>query len=306
MESVSVIITTRNRIDLLKRAIDSVMKQTYRNIECIVVDDASSDGTEEFCLSLPLKYIRIREQPHKGGANYGRNIGIRAATGKWIAFLDDDDYWLPEKIEKQLNLILNKKCKLVYCGYKKEIVEKEGISYRDCLPNTNLQGDLRKKILTTINCCTTSLILTEKQLLSDIGMFDEDVNFWQDYELTIRAAQATPFYFVNEILCVYRVDQQDRQRITNKYNGWNHTVHYIYEKHRNLYENLSLYEKIKRKKIWLRDVTKRCKKEQLRGKYLLLRGQFLSLCILLSLAYIPLFIKQRLTSMRYAAPVNNT
>lgn len=282
MESVSAIITTSNRLAFLKRAVDSVMNQTYPNIECIVVDDASSDGTQEYCLSLPLKYIRIAEQPHKGGANYGRNLGISAATGKWVAFLDDDDYWLPEKIEKQVDLILAKKCRLVYCGYRKEIVSGERTSFRDCLPNKNWQGDLSRKILTTINCCTTSLILAETQWIREIGMFDEEITFWQDYELTIRAAQASPFYFVDEVLCLYRVDLQDRQRITNKYGGWSQTVRYIYEKHRVLYENLTPIEKIQRRKIWIRDAAQRCKKERLRNKYLMLRGEFLWLCLLLS------------------------
>lgn len=305
MESVSVIITTRNRLDLLKRAIDSVMAQTYQSIECIVVDDASSDGTEEYCLALPLKYIRISEQPHKGGANYGRNIGIRAATGRWIAFLDDDDYWLPEKIEKQVDLILAKKCGLVYCGYRKEIVGREGTSFRDCLPTAKWQGDLSRKILTTINCCTTSLVLAEKQLLSDIGMFDENILFWQDYELTIRAAQATPFYFVDEILCIYRVDQQDRQRVTNKYSGWNNTVRYIYGKHRALYQKLSLTEKIKRKKIWVRDAVKRCKKERLMERYYQLRGYFLLLSVLLPLTQIPYFLIRWLTNPNRKATAKN-
>jgi len=305
METVSVIVTTRNRLELLKRAIASVMNQTYHNIECIVVDDASSDGTEEYCLSLPIKYIRISNQPHKGGANHGRNIGVRVATGRWVAFLDDDDYWFPTKIEKQVDLLLNRKCGLVYCGYQKEIIRKKGVHYRDCLPDANFQGDLSRKILTTINSCTTSLILTEKQLLSDIGMFDEEINFWQDYELTIRAAQATPFYFVDEILCVYRVDQQDRQRITNKYNGWNHTIHYIYEKHRTLYEKLSLTEKIRRKKIWIRDATKRCKQERLKGKYLKMRGTFLLFCLLLPLARMPEFLFRIFANRRHPASTRN-
>ena len=98
---VSAIITTHNRKDLLKRAIDSVFAQTYPNIELIVVDDASNDGTSEMCDDNRINYIFIPKLESHGG-NYARNLGIKASKGEYCAFLDDDDYWLPTKIEKQV------------------------------------------------------------------------------------------------------------------------------------------------------------------------------------------------------------
>ena len=98
---VSAIITTHNRRDLLKRAIDSVLVQTYTNIELIVVDDASDDGTSEVCNDKRIKYIYIPKSESHGG-NYARNLGIKTSKGEYCAFLDDDDVWLPRKIELQL------------------------------------------------------------------------------------------------------------------------------------------------------------------------------------------------------------
>ena len=109
MKKVSAIITTHNRIELLKKAIDSVCKQTYSNIECIVVDDNSNDGTYEWINELikynkNIKYIRISSKSKSGGG-YARNLGIREATGDYVAFLDDDDEWMQDKIEKQVKII---------------------------------------------------------------------------------------------------------------------------------------------------------------------------------------------------------
>ncbi|WP_288911006.1 glycosyltransferase family 2 protein, partial [uncultured Thomasclavelia sp.] len=88
---VSAIITTHNRLELLKRAIQSVYNQTYSNIELIVVDDASDDGTKEWAEQQSFKFIYIPKEKSKGG-NYARNLGIKSSHGKYVAFLDDDDY----------------------------------------------------------------------------------------------------------------------------------------------------------------------------------------------------------------------
>lgn len=240
MKLVSAIITTHNRLDLLKRAVESVFSQTYRNIELIVVDDHSIDGTYEYCQSQPFRYIYISPGESRGG-NYARNQGIRAAKGEYVAFLDDDDYWLPEKIEKQVKLLESKHCELVTCTRKDEIVKLDGtiqIVKNNYVPQN---GDMSKKILFGVYT-TTSLMLVKKQALLDIGFFDEDLKFWQEYELTIRLAQRTHFYCVNEDLAVYRVNIYDSNRLTNKYNEWIKAVSYIFEKHKHLYNRLTFIE----------------------------------------------------------------
>lgn len=282
MKLVSAIITTHNRLELLKRAIESVRTQTYSNMECIVVDDASTDGTYEYCQGQPVRYLYIPPEESKGG-NYARNRGIEMAQGEYVAFLDDDDCWLPEKTTKQVRLLEEKRCGLVYCDLTVENVSDKGIQYRDVYLGDYLCGDMSRRILMLINCCTTSLMLMRKDILLQIGMFDEHVRYWQDYELTVRAAQVTPFYLVTEPLCVYRRDARDNQRLTNRLDGWEDNLNYLYQKHRKLYDSLRFTEQMWRKRIWLRDSSKRYKKAGFKGKYLHCRWRFL----LLSLLFVP-------------------
>lgn len=263
---VSAIITTHNRKELLKRAIESVFAQTYSPIELIIVDDHSEDGTSEVCQDPRIRYIYIPKEESRGG-NYARNLGIKASKGEYCAFLDDDDYWLPTKIEKQVSLIERMDCELVHCGKRREIVKSVGIEYRDTLPNPRHWGDMHKKILQTICTTTTTNILAKRQALIDVGMFDENLRFWQEYELTIRLAQRKPFYFVNEPLSVYRVDTRDSHRLTNKYYEWKKAVRYIHQKHAALYSQLSLIEKYKVKCLVWRDASSRCKASGLYGLY---------------------------------------
>ena len=137
---VSVIIPTYNRAHLVGRAIRSVLNQTYQDFEIIVVDDGSTDNTEEVVKSFNDPRIRyIRHEENKGAAA-ARNTGIKAAKGKFIAFQDSDDEWLPKKLEKQMEAFDNASPKVgvVYTGFwsiegnvkryslNKEIVHKEG------------------------------------------------------------------------------------------------------------------------------------------------------------------------------------
>lgn len=266
---VTAIITTHNRRILLERAIESVLAQTYEYMELIIVDDGSTDATEVYCEALvksekrmPIVYIRI--EPGKGhGGNYARNLGIRTAKGTYVAFLDDDDMWLPEKTVKQVELIECMNNEIVYCGRKIEFVKEKKITYQDILPCSEHYGDMSRKILLTI-CTTTSSILVKRQTLFDIGLFDENLKFWQEYELTIRLAQRQPFYFVNEPLNIYRVDRRDKIRLTNKYFEWKQTVKTIHEKHRELYAKLNSYEKFMVHVLVWSDALSRCKSSGLK------------------------------------------
>lgn len=263
---VSVVITTYNRVSLLHRAVQSVLNQTYNPIELIIVDDASSDETSEYCKTLSAIYIYIPPKEKKGG-NYARNRGIKASNGEYIAFLDDDDYWLPSKIEKQVNLIENKQCNTVFCGRFIETVRNDRISKQKILPLSIWNGDLSKRTLYTI-CTTTSCLLIKKQALLDIGLFDENLSFWQEYELTIRLSQKGFFYFVNEPLCVYRLDARDKNRLTNKYDCWKSSVAYIHNIHKELYAHLNCIEKLRSKLLVLHDAAIRCLSSGRTVKYL--------------------------------------
>ena len=123
---------------------------------------------------------------------------------------------------------------LVHCGKRNEIVSDEGIVYKDVLPNKKSYGDLRTRVLYMFPCVST-MILVKKTALEEVGVFDENLKFWQDYELLIRLAQRITFGCVEEPLILYRKDKKDSNRLTNKYFEWKKAVQYIRKKHSLLY-----------------------------------------------------------------------
>lgn len=255
---VSAIITTHNRCGLLQRAIDAALNQTYHPMEIIIVDDASTDDTQKVCerYGEQIIVIHIPKEESRGG-NYARNLGIKASHGEYCAFCDDDDCWMPDKTEKQMKLMMAGEYELVHGGRRLEYIKSKGVEYKDILPTPDKYGDMHKNILLTICAATTSTILATRKSLFEVGLFDENLGFWQEYELTIRLAQRKPFGAVIEPLCLYRVDMQDVRRLTNKYFAWKDAVKYIHGKHKTLYSNLTLSEKMCVKALVHRDAMSR-------------------------------------------------
>lgn len=264
---VSCVITTRNRLPLLKRAVESVMQQTYSNIEIVVVDDGSDDGTKEWAESQNFKYIHIPKGKGKGG-NYARNLGIKNSTGEFVAFLDDDDYWLPEKTELQVALFTDPTVGVVFGKRIDEIIYEDGhIIRKNCDIDLSAKGDLSKYILQRIPT-STSLIMVRKSLLEEVDYFDEQLGFWQEYELLIRLAQITKFDYVNKSVTVYTINKGDSNRLTNKYYGWKNAVRYIHDKHKNLYSRLNWEERLGAKGLEWGDAAIRCKNSGMKFKAL--------------------------------------
>ena len=205
MELVSVIIPTYKRSNYeLERAIKSVMSQTYKNLEIIVIDDNANDVSERRkTREIIKKYNSVNyyeNQKNLGGA-LSRNYGIQLANGKYIAFLDDDDEFLPEKIEKQLMLFKekekeNKNIALVYC-HKNIINSKGKIIWKSS--NINYEGNcLFEQMKDLIE--TTSTWLCLKSALLSVGMF-EDVKAHQDNILMTKILGAGyEIYRVPELL----------------------------------------------------------------------------------------------------------
>lgn len=215
---VSVVIPTHNRADLLPRAIESVLNQTYSNLEVIVVSDGSIDNTEEVIKKYSIKDSRVRfiaYSPARGG-NVARNTGIEASQGDYIAFLDDDDEWLPRKLEKQVEVLdRDDKIGLVYTGvhiiYVNENAEYNSLSKE--------QGNLKKRILID-NCVgTTSTVILRKSVLKKSGTFDDKLNALQDFDLWIRVAQYSNIGVVPEPMINYYnyLGKKQVSAVTQKY-----------------------------------------------------------------------------------------
>lgn len=224
---ISVIITTHNRLDDLKKAVESVKQQTYKDIEIIVVDDNSDDGTKDYFESDPsIIYRFISSKEHKNG-NYARNQGIKLAKGNYIAFLDDDDVWFPTKLEKQLHIIKSRDCGMVYVARKFLVNEKYTFDEKI---DPRMVGDLKQEIFCNI-ISTTSCIMVKREVLNKVGAFDEELNYWQEYDLLTRICMAYKAECVNEPLTLYRMNFSDKKRLSNKVEGFKEAVKRINSKY---------------------------------------------------------------------------
>lgn len=257
---VSVIITTHNRYEGLKNAVNSVMMQTYRNLECIIIDDAS-DNFNQIILKdindIRVRYYYIPKENSRGG-NHARNVGISKATGEYVAFLDDDDEWFPTKIEKQLALYAtgDTDLGLVYCGSCINFRATKNITTQ-ALPDKAFKGNLSDKVFTRI-FCRTSMLMIPRKVINDVDGFDEQLKFWQEYDLTIRICQKYKVDFVDEALVVIRQEVGDKERLSNKFDAWKENLVYFERKHENIIENLSKSNHRKWNSLIYYDAAARC------------------------------------------------
>jgi glycosyltransferase involved in cell wall biosynthesis len=197
---VSVIIPTYNRSQLLRTAIDSVLTQTYPAIETIVVDDGSTDDTDSVMAQYAGRVTYIKQANQ--GVEAARNRGIRAASGEYLSFLDDDDLFMPAKLGRQVHVLDTRpEIGLVHCGYYH--IDKDGnpLEKVSFLPD----GILRDLVCT--NLIWSGAPLIRRQCLEQVGLFDEDT--WgssADWDMWLRIAQAGyPFACVREPLGAYRI-----------------------------------------------------------------------------------------------------
>ena len=198
---VSIIIPVYNRGNVIGRAIQSILRQTYVWYEIIVVDDGSTDNTEERVREISddrIRYIRLEQNQ---GAAHARNEGIRRYLYKYIAFLDSDDEWMPDKLELEMNKMLRspENVGLIYCRMRRG-KEKESIcpSY-DWPEDVALEGNLFPLLLWR-NIIGTPAILVKKVCLESIGEFNEALRCLEDWELVLRIARKWEIGFIDKVL----------------------------------------------------------------------------------------------------------
>ncbi len=195
---VSVIIPTYNRAELLKRAIESTLAQTYKNIQVVVVDDGSEDNTPEVVRSFKdsrIKYIRL--QKNSGRPAIPRNIGVMNSDGEILAFLDSDDYFLPEKTEKQIEVLMSSEgTGLVYCD---ALIETENGTKLAKMPE--LKGYVYKEML-KFPKMFLPIVLVKKNIVLQSGLLDERKIIGEDTKFLVRASRITSFDYIPEPLCV--------------------------------------------------------------------------------------------------------
>ena len=207
---ISVVITTYNRSALLKRAIESVLVQTHRNIECIIIDDCSTDNTAEVVNSYCDSRIYYEKNYKNMHLSASRNLGVSKSTGGYIAFLDDDDEWMPEKLEKQLDkfLTVSTKFGLIYCWM--EFVGQKKRTFR----KPTLKGEIFNQVLTSQPLGNGSTYLIRKEVFEKIGGFDVTLKRGIDGDFIRRLCQKYSVDYVPEVLIKYHVSHGGHRRIT--------------------------------------------------------------------------------------------
>ncbi|MTI89425.1 MAG: glycosyltransferase family 2 protein [Balneolaceae bacterium] len=219
---VSVIIPSFNRPKMLKRAIESVLNQSYTNLEVIVVDDCSETDTE--ILVGKFKRVRLLRNKTNKGPCYSRNRGIEESKGEFINFLDDDDIIYKNKIEQQVRRFersTDSKLGMVTCHAL------DGRSGKEIVKHNKVKGDIYRKLLSSFAVSGIETMLFKRSALIQIGGFDEKLESSQEYDFLIRFTEHYTVDFVDEVLSrEFRSVNQINTNFEKKING----TKYIYKK----------------------------------------------------------------------------
>lgn len=212
---VSVIVPTFNREQYLKQALDSVLAQTYPGYELIVVDDGSDDGTPALLASYG-EAIQVIRQPNRG-VSAARNAGIRSATGRLVALLDSDDYWLPTKLEQQVaHFQSNANTRICQT---QEIWIRNGVRVNPKKRHQKFTGMIFEKTL-PLCLVSPSAVMLRRSLFDEVGYFDESLPACEDYDLWLRITWKYPVHLIETPLVVKRgghADQLSRMAELDQY-----------------------------------------------------------------------------------------
>jgi glycosyltransferase involved in cell wall biosynthesis len=194
-QSIAVIIPTYNRSHTLRRALDSVNNQTVRPSEICVVDDGSTDETEQL-LSRHYPQVNYVYQSN-AGVSSARNAGVALTRGHWLAFLDSDDEWMPNKLERQLQEINgNDTFPLVHCD---EIWIRNGVRVNAMHKHQKAGGEIFERCL-PLCVISPSAVMIKRRLFEEVGGFDESLPACEDYDLWLRICSRHPVLYIEEAL----------------------------------------------------------------------------------------------------------
>ena len=196
MPQVTVILPSWNRADWLKKSIDSVLEQTFRDFELIVVDDASTDSTQEILTSYSGKIRSITFEKNLG-VSAARNAAVKNCDSEWIAFLDSDDFWHPHKLQKQIaQTVIRAECPIHFTD---EIWIRNGVRVNPKKKHQKLEGWIFKPSL-ELCLMSPSTVLLRRELFDVHGLFDETLPICEDYDLWLRLTAQHQVALLNEKL----------------------------------------------------------------------------------------------------------
>ena len=193
---ISVVIPTLNRINTLQRALDSVMNQTYKPAEIIVVDNGSSDGTLKFLREQYPKITILTE--NKIGVSSARNKGIKKSINQWIALLDSDDAWHPRKLEIQTSM-LDSALKEYNLIHTDEVWFRNNKHINQMKKHKKQGGYIFERCL-SLCCISPSSVLFKKNILDKVGLFDESLPVCEDYDMWLKICSSEEVLFAQDKL----------------------------------------------------------------------------------------------------------
>jgi glycosyltransferase involved in cell wall biosynthesis len=213
---ISIIIPTYNRADLISKAIQSVIDQSYKNWELIVVDNYSDDNTKEVIEAFNDDRILMLFTPRTGSVAASRNLGVSYSKGEWIAFLDSDDWWFPNKLECVHNVI-QKQPDLIY--HDLQIVALDGtLLGRKSTRSRKLKDPLYLDLLLNGNDIALSSVVVRRQIFLEVNGMNESPAFFavEDYDTWLRIAQITNrFVHIPKVLGAYQLHSGNIGKINN-------------------------------------------------------------------------------------------
>ena len=213
MPRVSVILPSYNRSQSVGLAVESVLKQSFRDFELCVVDDGSEDDTVEILDSIPGSFSILRLQEN-AGVSHARNCGIRSTDSEWIAFLDSDDVWHPQKLEKQIASASVRPEHLLH--FTDEIWIRNGKRINPKLRHRKREGWIFQPSL-ELCLMAPSTVMLKRELLEQCGLFDEELPVCEDYDLWLRITAHHQVSFLNEALMTRSGGHADQ--LSRKYWG---------------------------------------------------------------------------------------
>ena len=193
---ISVVIPTLNRINTLQRALDSVINQTYKPAEIIVVDNGSSDGTLKFLREQYPKITIITET--EIGVSSARNKGIKKSINQWIALLDSDDAWHPRKLEIQTSM-LDSELKEYNLIHTDEVWFRNNKHINQMKKHKKQGGYIFERCL-SLCCISPSSVLFKKNILDKVGLFDESLPVCEDYDMWLKICSSEEVLFAQDKL----------------------------------------------------------------------------------------------------------
>ena len=203
---VSVIIPTFNRAAMVVEALDSVLNQSYQSLEVIVVDDGSTDDTSARLADYEGR-IQVVRQSSNSGVSAARNCGIQQSRGDYVALLDSDDLWKPEKIQRQMDFFL-KHSQAMICQTE-EIWIRRGKRVNPRQKHRKYSGYIFPHCL-PLCIVSPSAVMIKRELLSQVGLFDEQLPACEDYDLWLRIAMRHSIFLLEEPLIIKRGGHEDQ------------------------------------------------------------------------------------------------